>query len=681
MTMLTDLKGVGEKTAALFMKLHIQTAEDLLHYYPVAYDICEPCENIQEADEGKTAAVFGTLCREPELKRVRNFTVVTSYIRDSLNGVMKVTWFNMPYLKKTLHVGMEFVFRGKIVRKHAEYVMEQPVMYKKEEYEKKISTMQPIYPLTKGVTNNMVRKAVAQAFLLALPEKEYLPDSVRDEYALMNLEEAEQKMHFPIDKEDFIAARRRIVFGEFFSFLTFIRKIHDKKVKIKNHFSFPKEELEERLLKSLPYSLTGAQEKVRKEIVSDMQGEGTMNRLVQGDVGSGKTIVALLAMVLAAENGYQAALMAPTEVLATQHYHNILSMFEEYQIPCSLLLLTGSMTAKQKREAYEKIKEGSVSLVVGTHAVIQEKVEFYNLALVVTDEQHRFGVRQREELASKGVMPHTLVMSATPIPRTLAIMMYGDLDISIIDELPANRLPIKNCVVDTGYRKNAYRFIEKEIKSGRQAYVICSMVEESEGMEAENVVDYTKMLRKELSDDIRIEYLHGKMKPAMKNQIMEEFAANRIQVLVSTTVIEVGVNVPNATVMMVENAERFGLAGLHQLRGRVGRGKYQSYCIFVSGTKKKDSMDRLQILAKSNDGFYIASEDLKTRGPGDIFGIRQSGELGFLVADIFTDAAILKDAGEAVEAYLEKRILYQPGEEERLESYLRESLTFNMITI
>lgn len=362
--------------------------------------------------------------------------------------------------------------------------------------------------------------------------------------------------------------------------------------------------------------------------------------------------------------------MAPTEVLAKQHYSSITELFEEYDIPLKVELLTGSMTAKEKRECYERIASGEANIVVGTHALIQDKVEYKNLALVVTDEQHRFGVKQREKLAEKGQTPHILVMSATPIPRTLAIILYGDLDISVIDELPANRLPIKNCVVDTSYRNTAYTFIKKQVAEGRQCYVICPMVEDSEFLEAENVIDYARMLQDELGHGITVGHLHGKMKQSEKDDIMEQFGKNKIQVLVSTTVIEVGINVPNATVMMVENAERFGLAQLHQLRGRVGRGKHQSYCIFMSASKTNDTKERLSILNKSNDGFHIASEDLKLRGPGDLFGIRQSGVLDFKMADVFQDAKILQRASEAAAQLMKRDPYLELEENQNLKNYL-----------
>ena len=378
-----------------------------------------------------------------------------------------------------------------------------------------------------------------------------------------------------------------------------------------------------------------------------MTGDYLMSRLIQGDVGSGKTILAFLALFLAAGNGWQGCLMVPTEVLAVQHMEAIQKQICEQKLPFYAELLTGSMTAKQKREACGRIASGESQIIIGTHAVFQEKIQYKNLALVITDEQHRFGVRQRESLSEKGDMPHVMVMSATPIPRTLAVILYGDLDISVVNELPANRLPVKNCVVDTSYRPKAYRFIEKQVKMGHQAYIICPMVEESEQIEAEDVISYTEKLRSTLPQDITVSYLHGKMKPAKKNEIMEAFVKNEIQVLVSTTVIEVGVNVPNASVMMIENAERFGLAQLHQLRGRVGRGDAQSYCILCYGKDGEKTKKRLEILNKSNDGFYIANEDLRLRGPGDLFGIRQSGELAFRIGDVFQDAAILQEANDA----------------------------------
>ena len=444
----------------------------------------------------------------------------------------------------------------------------------------------------------------------------------------------------------------------------------DSEARADNHFILEDRPEITRFLSSLPYDLTDAQKKVWREIRQDMQGAHTMSRLVQGDVGSGKTIVAFLSLLLAGLNGYQGALMAPTEVLARQHYDNITGMLEQYQLPLKAELLTGSMTAKQKREAYERIASGEAAIIIGTHALIQEKVIYYDLALVVTDEQHRFGVKQREALAGKGYMPHILVMSATPIPRTLAIILYGDLDISVIDEMPKNRIPIKNCVVDTGYRETAYRFMKKQVSEGRQCYVICPMVEESESLEAENVQDYSRMLSEEMGSPINVGCLHGRMKQQEKDEIMAAFGRNEIQILVSTTVIEVGIDVPNATVMMIENAERFGLAQLHQLRGRVGRGSHQSYCIFMTASKSEETKERLDILNHSNDGFYIAGEDLRLRGPGDLFGIRQSGILDFKIADVFQDAGLLQCASSDAAGILAEDPALSGPENRHLKDYI-----------
>ena len=548
--------------------------------------------------------------------------------------------------------------------------MEQPEYFTPEAYEEKLNTMQPIYGLTAGLSNKTVAKAVKQALDGRNLNPEYLPEEIRMSQELAEYNFALQTIHFPVKWEDLLLARKRLVFDEFFLFILALRQMKEASELRKNECPCSPVKETQQLLESLPYELTGAQKKVWEELQRDLSGEGVMSRLIQGDVGSGKTVVALLALVCAVYNGYQGALMAPTEVLARQHGQSIREMLEGAGLSLSVTVLTGSMTAKEKRLAYEAIESGEAKIVVGTHALIQNQVRFLRLGLVVTDEQHRFGVRQRETLTDKGEYPHVLVMSATPIPRTLAIILYGDLDISVLDELPASRLPIKNCVVDESYRATAYRFMEKEIAAGRQVYVICAMVEENPELELENVVDYTEKLKKAMNPSIAIEYLHGKMKAAEKNKIMERFAAGEIQVLVSTTVVEVGVNVPNATVMMVENAERFGLAQLHQLRGRVGRGKHQSYCIFVSGNDSPDTKKRLEILNKSNDGFYIASEDLKLRGPGDLFGIRQSGLLEFRIGDVFTDAGILKAAGEAAARLLREDPSLQKEEHRELRKRL-----------
>lgn len=647
---LRTLKGVGEKTEKLFQKVGIYDTDDLLHYYPRNYDEYETPVDIAELKEETVQAVSAAVCSGVYVNSVRGRQIISVNIADQ-SGKFPVVWFNLPYLKKTLRKGRWFVFRGRIVRKQGKLEMEHPEIFTPSAYEEILHNLQPIYGLTAGLSNKTVVKMVTQ-LLEDLPmQSEYLPEELRERYGLADVNYALKTIHFPKNKEELLVSRKRLVFDEFLLFILSVRRMKEKAEETPNCFPVKETWLTEEVIERLPYSLTNAQLNAWHEIERDLAGRTMMSRLVQGDVGSGKTILAFLAMFLVADNGYQAALMAPTEVLARQHYEGFLKLMEEQGLSFPTVLLTGSDTAKEKRIAYERIASGEAAIIIGTHALIQEKVEYANLALVITDEQHRFGVKQREALTTRGNPPNVLVMSATPIPRTLAIILYGDLDISVIDELPAKRLPIKNCVVNTSYRPKAYSFIEKQVRQGRQAYVICPMVEESEGMDAENVLDYTQKLKENLPSDIRIEYLHGKMKPKEKNRVMESFAAGEIQVLVSTTVVEVGVNVPNATVMMVENAERFGLAQLHQLRGRVGRGEYQSYCIFIQGNQDQISK-RLEILNKSNDGFYIAGEDLKLRGPGDLFGIRQSGDMEFRIGDIYNDSTILKEASEAAEEIL-----------------------------
>ncbi|MDF2906973.1 MAG: ATP-dependent helicase RecG [Herbinix sp.] len=647
------IKGIGEKTEKLFHKLGIETVQELLEHYPRGYEEFERPVKITSVAEGATLAIEASIAMTPKVKRVRNLQIVTAQVKDA-SGSMHLTWFNMPFLQKTLRSGYHYIFRGKVIRKNGIFVIEQSGIYQREDYLKLLKIMQPIYPLTQGVTNTMISKAIKQVLSDLDFAKDYIPRSIAKEYQLTDRTKAIKEVHFPKDRDCMMKARQRLVFDEFFLYSLALRRLKEVKTVLLSEYRMKECPECEELITTLPYSLTGAQLRVWTEIQRDLQSEYVMNRLIQGDVGSGKTVLAILALMMAVKNGNQACFMVPTEVLAKQHYNSLEEIAEQFGF--SICLLVGSMTAKEKREAYERIKTHKTDIIIGTHALIQEKVEYDRLGLVITDEQHRFGVKQREALMSKGGNPHVLVMSATPIPRTLAIILYGDLDISIVDELPAQRLPIKNCVVDTNYRPKAYRFIEKQVAEGRQAYVICPMVEESEEVEAENVIEYTERLQEELPSGVVVEFLHGKMKPKDKNEVMERFAKGEIHVLVSTTVVEVGVNVPNATVMVVENAERFGLAQLHQLRGRVGRGKHQSYCIFVCGSSSKEAWERLEILNKSNDGFFIAGEDLKLRGPGDIFGIRQSGDMDFKLGDIYNDASILKVAAEAVKSLTDQEV-------------------------
>ena len=684
-----DIKGIGEKTEKLFNKLGIYTDYDLIEYYPRNYDCFMPPVSIEEVDSTNgTPAIEGTVASNPVVKRIRSLNILSVLIKDNKGEKIKLTWFNMPFLKNSLKMGYKYIFRGQV--KKDKYgnnpTMEQPVIYSLGDYEKKMGVMQPVYPLTKGLTNNMVTKTVSCILDNLDLQEDYLPDIIKEKAGLMEYNEAVKAVHFPVDKETIIKARKRLIFDEFFVFLLALRSFKENTKIEDNRFVIDNNAESDHLIESLPYKLTEAQLKVLGEIRKDMSSNRVMNRLVQGDVGCGKTIIAFLSLIDIVAKGYQGALMVPTEVLATQHYENLLELKEKYSLNINPVLLTGSVTAANKRKIYASIEAGEANIIIGTHALIQEKVIYDKLALVITDEQHRFGVKQREKLSGKGDTPHILVMSATPIPRTLAIILYGDLDISVIDAMPSNRLPIKNCVVDRNYRPNAYKFIENQVRNGHQAYIICPMVESME--EGENnsdlcdVISYSKMLSEELPSDIKVEYLHGKMKPSEKNNIMERFARNEINVLVSTTVIEVGVNVPNATVMMIEDAERFGLAGLHQLRGRVGRGEAQSYCIFVSGAKRKDTRERLEILNKSNDGFYIANKDLALRGPGDFFGIRQSGDMSFKLGDIYADATTLKLTADILkdieDGNLELSLLESERIDNKLQNYMKIHYSINL---
>ena len=674
-----ELKGIGEKTEKLFDKVGVHTIGDMVRYFPRGYDVFEEPVQIGEITEGNICTVCGHIEGRVQVGGGK-FTQITTVMVSDDTGKLNVIWYRMPFLKNTLRSGMKIVIRGKVITKKGQLTMEHPEIYANlEAYLEKVDTLQPIYPLTTGLTNNVIIKTMKQALECLDLEQDFLPNSIRMNYQLAEYNYAMKGIHFPTDKEAFYHARERLVFEEFLIFVLALQRLKEKTERAKNTFEIKKKSEIDTFLSELPFELTGAQKKVWKEIRDDLCSNVVMSRLVQGDVGSGKTIVAVLALMMVGLNGYQGAIMAPTEVLAKQHYESFTEMFEKNNIPLKVELLTGSMTAKEKRESYARISRGESQIVIGTHALIQSKVEYHNLALVVTDEQHRFGVRQRESFAEKGEFPHILVMSATPIPRTLAIILYGDLDISVIDELPANRLPIKNCVVDTSYRATAYQFMKKQINEGRQCYVICPMVEESETMEAENVTDYAEKLQREMGNEIVVAALHGKMKQAVKDDLMNRFAKNEIQILVSTTVIEVGINVPNSTVMLVENAERFGLAQLHQLRGRVGRGRWQSYCIFMSGSKAEDTKKRLEILNKSNDGFYIASEDLKLRGPGDLFGIRQSGLLDFRIGDVYQDANILQKASEASKKILVDNPGLNGEEYEKLRKKVEESLMSNNV--
>ena len=670
---LTTLKGIGEKTEKLFAKVGIYNLQQLLHYYPRDYDCYAEPVPLRECRQEEKNAVYGRIVHSPSVKgNQRKSVVVLELYEEPVR--LQLTWFNMPFLRSTLKKGSVFIFRGKIQEKSGRLVMEQPEIFTPAAYHELLASLQPVYGLTAGLTNKMVSKAVAQVLERCAPAQDYLPEKIRARYELCEINYALHEVHFPKDQEHLATARRRIVFEEFFLFILSLRQLKEQTEGITNVFPIRAVWKTEEVIENMPYRLTNAQMRVWGELERDLKGHTRMARLVQGDVGSGKTILAFLAMIMTAENGYQSALMVPTEVLARQHYESLCTLLKENNLTeYNPRLLTGSTKAKERREIYASLEDGSCKMVIGTHALIQEKVQYKNLALVITDEQHRFGVRQRTALAEKGEPPNVLVMSATPIPRTLAIILYGDLSISVIDELPAKRLPIKNCVVDTSYRPKAYRFITRQVELGRQAYVICPMVEESEGLEAENVTDYTQLLKKELpgitvedaarTDEGGAEKRdHGAVRQRRNpGTRLDDSRGGRCQRAECDGV-------------MVENAERFGLAQ-HPSAPRTCRKRRASVLLyFIRGNKDQETAKRLEILNHSNDGFYIASEDLKLRGSGDLLGTRQSGDMEFQMADIFRDADILQKASEAASELLADDPYFEKPEHELLKKVMKSYL-------
>lgn len=673
---LTELKGVGPKTESLLEKTGVCSVEELLEDYPLHYEEYTAPVAISALVPDKKQSVRAMVAGRVAVRNAGGRAVVTTEVTDS-SGRLRVTWFNAVYLRNILRPGGVYVFRGQVIRRGKQLVMEHPEILSTAEYEEKMKTLVPVYSLTKGLSGKAVIRAVREALKHTNLTEEYLPESTLRLMGLKDERAAVQGIHFPKDKEDLTASRNRLVFDEFFLFILLMRLFKLDGEEAKNAFPMKKTWAVEEAIAKLPYHLTHAQMRVFREIENDLAGDHLMSRLVQGDVGSGKTIIAFLAMLMTAENGYQSALMAPTEVLARQHFEKLCGLKESLGLEAlKPLLLVGAMTEKEKRIAREKIAGGEANAIIGTQALIQDKVSYKKLALVITDEQHRFGVAQRRRLSEKGEPPNVLVMSATPIPRTLAVVYYSDLDLSVIDELPARRKPIKNAVVDESYRAAAMNFIKRETEAGHQVYVICPMIEASEGLDVRNVIDEEREMRRTFPE-VPVGLLHGRLRPEEKDQVMKDFKDGKIRILVSTTVVEVGVDVPNATVMLIENAERFGLSTLHQLRGRVGRGEAQSYCIFMSGDKSESTKKRLSVLQKTNDGFEIAEEDLKLRGPGDLLGIRQSGDAAFHIADPAQDREMMKLAGEAASSILndDPDLLHEEHQllKKRLYRYRREN--------
>ena len=635
------LKGVGEKRAELFAKKGINTVEDLLYFFPRTYEDRSKTKYIADCENGETVCVSITVYSPVREHRIRRNMTVYSMIASDESGVMNVVWYNNRFVKDAFKTGEKYILYGKIAFNRNKIDMVNP-MFEKGEGGKFTGKIVPIYPLTENLKQKTVQSVMETAIKEAGRLDEYIPDEVREKYKIAEINYAMRNIHFPDDFESYNTARRRFVFEELIMLQLALFSIKGNTEK-KKGIVFEDTCIDE-FLNSLPFPLTGAQKRTLDEILADCSGGGVLNRLVQGDVGSGKTAVAAGAIFAAVKNGAQAAMMAPTEILANQHKETLEAFFKDFDI--KVVMLTGSMKAAEKRVAYEMLASGEADVAVGTHAIIQDKAEFKNLGLVIADEQHRFGVEQRAKLSEKGKNPHMLIMSATPIPRTLALILYGDLDISVIDELPPGRKTVKTYAVGENMRARITAFIEKNVKNGTQVYVVCPLVEETEKSDLENAENLSKKLQQTFPG-FRVGLVYGKMKNNLKDEVMNDFADGKIDILVSTTVIEVGVNVPNANLMIVENAERFGLSQLHQLRGRVGRGAEQAYCVLISHGNSKIIKKRMETMCISNDGFYISEQDLKLRGPGDFFGTRQHGLPEMKIANLFEDGDILRDAQQA----------------------------------
>lgn len=643
------IKGIGPKKAKLFQKLGLNTIEDLLNYFPRGYKDKSVITKIRDLrpEESYTVKVcIGGKARED---RIRNKLIITKLMVYDDTGKLNVVWFNNRFIKNALKEGDEILMYGKVKRIGKDLVMETP------EFEKAISgesinlmRISPYYSLTEGLTQKDIRKSVYTA-LKHTDEKltDVFPEELRRKYGLAEINFSISNIHFPDTMDKLELARRRLIFEEFFMLQSGL--IHLKKINSagKKGICFDKTDEIQEFIKKLPFKLTSAQIRVFEEVNKDMESSGIMNRLVQGDVGSGKTAIAALALFKCVKSGYQGIMMAPTEILAEQHMMTLTQLFKD--TGTAIELLKGGMTAKEKQNVLEGVKSGQTDVVVGTHAIIQDSVGFNKVGLVITDEQHRFGVRQRALLSSKGDNPDMLVMTATPIPRTLSLMVYGDLDVSIIDEMPPGRKKVETYFINSSKKERLMNFVRKGIDEGRQAYFVCPLVEESDKLELNSAVEYSEDIKNKYFRNYSVGLLHGKMKADQKNEVMYRFREKEIQILVSTTVIEVGVNIPNATYMVIEDADRYGMAQLHQLRGRVGRGEHQSYCILISDTENEAAIERLKYMTKTENGFEVAEKDMEFRGSGEVLGQRQHGLPGFRLADIFRDVKLLKLSKEAVE--------------------------------
>lgn len=657
------LKGVGEKRAELLRKKGIDTVGALLRFYPRAYLDWQNITPISECHEGENVCVRAEITSPVKTANIRRGMTLYKFSAADDSGVIEVTLFNRKYLAENLREGRSYLFYGKLGYGITLRQMSSPEIMPAE-----YMGIEPVYAASEGLSSKTIEKIMKNALVYTDSMQDAIPDGIRQKNGLCDFKTALKSIHFPLERQALESAKRRLVFEELFVLQTGLLFLKRRRRALAG--CTVKENLLDEFKKTLSFKLTGAQERVINECLSDMMSPRPMNRLIQGDVGSGKTAVAAALMYISAGNGFQSALMAPTELLAEQHFKTLCKITENSGIKCALL--TGSLTKKQKDEVKAGLKSGEIKVAVGTHALLTDDVEFENLGLVVTDEQHRFGVGQRGRLSSKGNNPHTLVMSATPIPRTLGLIIYGDLDISIIDEYPAGRQRIATYCVDSSYNARVYNYIKKFIAEGRQAYIVCPLVDENEALGIKSASEYYEELSENQFKGYTVGLLHGKMKPKDKESVMRRFAAGEIQLLISTTVIEVGIDVPNAALMVIENAERFGLSQLHQLRGRIGRGEYSSACILISDVKSGDTKRRLDVIKNNTDGFKIADEDLKLRGPGDFLGSRQHGLPDMKIADIFADRETLHSAGKEAEELLRRDPMLHDAENAGLRSEITE---------
>lgn len=657
------LKGVGEKRAELLRKKGIDTVGALLRFYPRAYLDWQNITPISECHEGENVCVRAEITSSVKTANIRRGMTLYKFSAADDSGVIEVTLFNRKYLAENLREGRSYLFYGKLGYGITLRQISSPEIMPAE-----YMGIEPVYAAAEGLSSKTIEKIMKNALVYTDSMQDAIPDGIRQKNGLCDFKTALKSIHFPLERQALESAKRRLVFEELFVLQTGLLFLKRRRRALAG--CTVKENLLEEFKKTLSFKLTGAQERVINECLSDMMSPRPMNRLIQGDVGSGKTAVAAALMYISAGNGFQSALMAPTELLAEQHFKTLCKITENSGIKCALL--TGSLTKKQKDEVKAGLKSGEIKVAVGTHALLTDDVEFENLGLVVTDEQHRFGVGQRGRLSSKGNNPHTLVMSATPIPRTLGLIIYGDLDISIIDEYPAGRQKVATYCVDSSYNARVYNYIKKFIAEGRQAYIVCPLVDENEALGIKSASEYYEELSENQFKGYTVGLLHGKMKPKDKESVMRRFAAGEIQLLISTTVIEVGIDVPNAALMVIENAERFGLSQLHQLRGRIGRGEYSSACILISDVKSGDTKRRLDVIKNNTDGFKIADEDLKLRGPGDFLGSRQHGLPDMKIADIFADRETLHSAGKEAEELLRRDPMLHDAENAGLRSEITE---------